>query len=109
MARTLLRGRVRLSTVLVTLLFAVTFTTYLLVRPTPASIVHGNQSGYTTPVSTTSSSRAPTPRPSPSAARPSPTPVPSPSRLPASVAPSTHTSPTRASASNLPDSAGAGG
>lgn len=107
MSRTLLRGRVRLSTVLVTVLFAATFTTYLLVRPTPASIVHGDQSGYNTPVTTTSSSATPTPRPSASA--PQPTPTPSPTAPPASVTPTTHTSPTHASTSKLPDSASADG
>ena len=65
----LLRGRIRLSTVLIALMFIVTLATYLLVRPVPASIAGDNVS---TPPSATSQ---PSARPTRAVASPTPTPV----------------------------------
>jgi hypothetical protein len=71
----LLRGRIRLSTVLITLVFIVTLATYLLVRPVPASI-----SGDNTPTSP-SATRQPAATPTRAVVSPTPTAVtPHPSR-----------------------------
>ena len=75
MPRYLLRGRVRVSTVLITLVFLATLTTYLLVRPVPKSIIDDRS---TTPSSTSESAKTPPPagtRPTPTTATSDPTPT----------------------------------
>jgi hypothetical protein len=73
----LLRGRIRLSTVLIALVFIVTLATYLLVRPVPAS---SSGDRVSTPPGVTSQ---PTATPTRAVASPTPTAVTShPSRTP---------------------------
>jgi hypothetical protein len=86
MARHLLRGRIRVSTVLVGLMFFATLTTYLLIRPWPASIAQPGPSAPPSPAgkpSKTASPPAPSPTPSAVSPRPSPSPtaIPSPTTL----------------------------
>ena len=76
MAKTLF-GRFRTSTVLLAVVFVLTLSAYLLVRPIPASIQQQNQPPA--PTSTLPPARRPTPRtPAPSRV---PSPIPSPSHL----------------------------
>jgi hypothetical protein len=76
MARQVFRGRMRLSTLLLIGLFLVTLSTYLLVRPVPASIL--NKSHTPSPSPSASPSASPSPAPSRVSPRPSgPSPVPS--------------------------------
>jgi cytoskeletal protein RodZ len=76
----LLRGRIRLSTVLIALVFIVTLATYLLVRPVPAS---SSGNSVSTPSSVTSQ---PTPTPTRVFVSPTPTAATShPSRSPTAL------------------------
>jgi hypothetical protein len=75
MAKHLLRGRIRLSTVLIALLFILTLTTYLLVRPMPASVA-GTGTGPSlppSPASRPSPTSTPAASPTPTATTPHPT------------------------------------
>jgi hypothetical protein len=80
MPRHLLRGRLRLSTVLIALVFIATLAIYLRVRPTPAS-----GTDLPTPSSPTSqapTTAPPTQTPTPAVASRTPTTAPSPSHIP---------------------------
>lgn len=87
--------RPRISTVLTALVFAAALTTYLLVRPLPASIAHTPDNA---PVPATSRQSTPSRRPETPNPRPSPTavspgsPRPQPSDTPSTHRPSTHAS-----------------
>lgn len=93
MRRHLLNGRVRTSTVVLTLVFLLVLVTYLLVRPDPKAIADTGPATRRTPAATPSKSFSPPP---------SPTASPSPSRT-VSRPPSEPVSPPAASAG--PDSA----
>lgn len=89
MARHLPGVRIRLSTALIALVFLVAFGTYLLVRPTPASIArdqppsHSSSAGH--PARSPSPSNRPPHTPTPSPAEPTATPTTTPA--PASAGP----------------------
>ena len=94
-----LRDRIRLSTVILAVLFLASVSTYLLVRP-PDSIA-----GYTPPPvkPTTPSPTTSRPRPSPTTVTPSP--QPSPTSPKPSRAPTRGPSPTATTGSSAPNSA----
>jgi cytoskeletal protein RodZ len=102
----LLRGRIRLSTALMLLFFAVVLTTYLLVRPVPPNVAQKPKATTPTTVSTpppspSRRSKSPSPRPSVTTVRPSPSPTHSDDAAPGpSTGPSTGTT----SAPDVPDS-----
>jgi hypothetical protein len=95
MAKHLLGGHLRLSTLLIALVFIVTLTTYLLVRPVPAAGTDPTAPPSPTGQPSKTPARTPTP------ASPTPTEAPSPSHIPtASPSPpgtqiSTSSAPTR--------------
>jgi hypothetical protein len=86
MRQHLFGGRVRVSTVIVAVVFLIALVTYLLVRPVPASIAQKNQAPKTSappkPASSPARTASPstTAQPSPSVShssrRPTPTPTP---------------------------------
>jgi hypothetical protein len=88
MAKHLLHGRIRLSTVLIALLFIATLTTYLLVRPIPASTAGTN------PPASPSPTRQPPPTPAATSPAPTTT-TPHPTHTPtATPSPTTDRNPT---------------